>query len=255
MEYIGIDIGSTAAKIYTIHNEEPLFFTVPTGWSSKETAAEIEKSLRLKGIEVRDKENFRTVSTGYGREVVDYADKAVTEITCHGKGGSFLCGGDCTIVDVGGQDTKMITVENGMVVDFLMNDKCAAGTGKFLELMANRLNVTIPELFLLAESGKVLPISALCTVFAESEVVSLIGQGNPREDIAAGVVDSVATKVYGLTQKRSISAKVVLTGGLSQTAFFGKALSQKLGLEVIVPENGLYAGAIGAMLCARGRKK
>ena len=196
MEYIGIDIGSTAAKIYTIHNEEPLFFTVPTGWSSKETAAEIEKSLRLKGIEVRDKENFRTVSTGYGREVVDYADKAVTEITCHGKGGSFLCGGDCTIVDVGGQDTKMITVENGMVVDFLMNDKCAAG-----------------------------------------------------------VVDSVATKVYGLTQKRSISDKVVLTGGLSQTAFFGKALSQKLGLEVIVPENGLYAGAIGAMLCARGRKK
>ena len=114
-----------------------------------------------------------------------------------------MAGDDCTIIDVGGQDTKVILVEHGMVRDFLMNDKCSAGTGKFLEVMANRLGVTLQELFELAAEGEVLPISSLCTVFAESEVINYIGEGKKREDIAAGVVDSVATKVAQLSQRKT----------------------------------------------------
>ena len=263
MEFIGIDIGSTAAKVYTERDGKPLCFTVPTGWSSKETSRQVADRLRGFGIDPLDKDRFCTISTGYGRQVVDYADRSVTEITCHGKGGSFLAaqclglaaarGADCTVVDVGGQDTKVIVMENGSVADFLMNDKCAAGTGKFIELMANRLNADIPELFALAETGTVLPISALCTVFAESEVVSLIGQNKERKDIAAGVVDSVATKVAGLCQKRAVRGPVILTGGLSQTAYFAKALGRKLGRDVLLHPQGLYAGAIGARLI--GKKK
>lgn len=271
MEYIGIDIGSTAAKVYTVHDGKPLCFATPTGWSSKHTSRLVSQKLLDEGIDVNDKERFYTVSTGYGRQVVDYADETVTEITCHGRGGSFLAayaggeeplrlpsnaeeakkaGVDCTIVDVGGQDTKIIVVENHTVIDFLMNDKCAAGTGKFIELMANRLAVDIPELYEMAESGKVIPISALCTVFAESEVVSLIGQNKDRTDIAAGVIDSVATKVASLCQKRRIGEKVILTGGLSQTPYFAKALGRKIGRNVLLHPLSLYAGAIGAMLSA-----
>ena len=110
----------------------------------------------------------------------------ITEITCHGRGGREMAGNDCAIIDVGGQDTKVILVEQGMIQDFLMNDKCSAGTGKFLEIMANRLGVTIEELFELASQGNAVPISSLCTVFAESEVISMIGEGRSREDIAAG---------------------------------------------------------------------
>ena len=268
MEYIGIDIGSTAAKVYTVHEDRPVFFTIPTGWSSKETSRLAAEKLASCGIDVEDKEHFCTVSTGYGRQVVDYADRTVTEITCHGRGGSYLAACsvqdcdlsegeaclDCTIVDVGGQDTKVIVTNNGTVSNFLMNDKCAAGTGKFIELMANRLNMDITELFAMAEEGTVIPISALCTVFAESEVISLIGQNRERRDIAAGVVDSVATKVAGLCQKRSVEGPVILTGGLSQTGYFAKALSRKLGCDVMLHPLGLYAGAIGARLCGMKKK-
>lgn len=184
-----------------------------------------------------------------------YADKIVTEITCHGRGGRELFGGDCFIVDVGGQDTKVIVMENGSVADFLMNDKCSAGTGKFLEVMANRLGVTLEELFMLAERGEVLPISSLCTVFAESEIISYIGEGQPRENIAAGVVDSVANKVAQLCQKKKIGENVVLTGGLSGNPYFAKVLGEKLGATVTSLEMGRYAGAHGAALIAQTGKR
>ena len=126
-----------------------------------------------------------------------------------------MAGDECAIIDVGGQDTKIILVSGGMVQDFQMNDKCSAGTGKFLEIMANRLGVTLQELFDMADKGTVLPISSLCTVFAESEVINYIGEGQKREDIAAGVVDSVANKVAQLAMKKNLPDKVILTGGLS----------------------------------------
>lgn len=166
-----------------------------------------------------------------------------------------MAGDDCAIIDVGGQDTKVILVEHGMVQDFLMNDKCSAGTGKFLEIMANRLGVTLQELFDMAEAGTVLPISSLCTVFAESEVINYIGEGRSREDIAAGVVDSVAAKVAQLAQRKNLAGRIILTGGLSHSGYFTKILSEKIGQTVEPTEQGRYAGALGAALLAREKNK
>lgn len=144
-----------------------------------------------------------------------------------------------------------------MVSDFLMNDKCSAGTGKFLEIMANRLGVTLQDLFALAAKGEVIPISSLCTVFAESEVINYIGEGKKREDIAAGVVDSVASKVAQLCQRKNLPEEVILTGGLSDSEYFTEVLSGKIGRKVKRNEFGRFAGALGASLLAeeKSRKK
>lgn len=249
MYYIGIDIGSTASKVVVLGDTEKKF-VLPTGWSSKETAARIKENLLADGIDVEDKTQTRVIATGYGRISVEYADKVITEITCHARGGQELGGGNCTIIDVGGQDTKAIQVRNGMVDDFLMNDKCSAGTGKFLEVMANRLGITIDEMFELAAKGTIAPISSLCTVFAESEVISYVGEGREREDIAAGIVDSVAGKVAQLVSRQQLADTVVLTGGLSHSQFFADALSKKLKVTVIPGRDGRYAGALGAALLA-----
>ena len=251
--FTGIDIGSTASKVVVLDQEQVVdSFVLPTGWSSKETAAGIAKRLADAGRPVD--ENMRVIATGYGRVSVDYAAKTVTEITCHGRGGYALLGRDCTVVDIGGQDTKVITVEGGMSSSFLMNDKCSAGTGKFLEIMANRLGVDLPELFALAEQGEPLAISSMCTVFAESEVISHIGAGERREDIAAGVVDSVVTKVAGLCARHTMRGDVLLTGGLCDSAYLVDRLSHKLGVKVYSDPMGRYAGALGAALIARGGK-
>lgn len=251
--FAGIDIGSTASKV-VILNETGLVdhFVLPTGWSSKETAATAARRMAEIGHPVQE---MRIIATGYGRISVDYAAKTVTEITCHGRGGYALMGRDCTIVDIGGQDTKVITVENGMPTNFLMNDKCSAGTGKFLEIMANRLGVDLGELFALAEQGKPLAISSMCTVFAESEVISHIGAGEPREDIAAGVVESVANKVAGLCSRHEIHGDVMLTGGLCECRYLVDRLSEKIGVLVHSDPMGRYAGALGAALIARDGKK
>lgn len=249
MFYVGIDIGSTASKV-VVRGEKEERFVVPTGWSSKETAEAIRVHLKDESIDV-NKDNVKVVATGYGRIAVDYADYVITEITCHGRGGRELAGENCGIIDVGGQDTKCIILENGLVSDFIMNDKCSAGTGKFLEVMANRLGIGLNELFLLAESGKVLPISSLCTVFAESEIISYIGEGRKREDIAAGIVDSVAEKVAQLSRKKNLPSNLILTGGLSENNFFAAVLSKKLKQEVKNQAYGKYAGALGAAYLAQ----
>ena len=253
MYYVGIDIGSTASKV-VVRGEKELHFVLPTGWSSKETCQIIKEKLETENIDVLSDET-KVVATGYGRVAVEFADFVITEITCHARGGREMAGDDCTIIDVGGQDTKVILVERGMVRDFLMNDKCSAGTGKFLEVMANRLGVTLQKLFELAAEGEVLPISSLCTVFAESEVINYIGEGKKREDIAAGVVDSVAAKVAQLSQRKTLSDKVILTGGLSDSVYFTDILSKKIGCVVETTKNGRYAGALGAALLAKEKKK
>lgn len=252
--FTGIDIGSTASKVVVLDETELVdHFVLPTGWSSKETAAQIAGRLASDGFPVGP--DMPIVATGYGRVAVDYADKTVTEITCHGRGGYHLLGRDCTIVDIGGQDTKVITVEQGMPASFLMNDKCSAGTGKFLEIMANRLGVDLPELFSLAATGTPLAISSMCTVFAESEVISHIGAGERREDIAAGVVDSVVSKVAGLCARHTITGEVFLTGGLCDSPYLVERLSHKLRRPVDTHPLGRYAGALGAALMARGKHR
>lgn len=253
MNYIGIDIGSTASKVCVIRGEaEPEFRVMPTGWNSKITAGIIRDGLTEM---LGSLEECRIVATGYGRISVDYADKVITEITCHGRGGYEMIGQDCSIVDIGGQDTKFINVRNGRAVDFLMNDKCAAGTGKFIEVMANRLGLTIEELFDLAAKGKPLPLSSICTVFAESEVINYMGEGKEKEEIAAGVIHSVATKVVALMQRKELMDTVIITGGLSDNVFFAGLLSEKLHREVIPMPKGRYAGAYGAAILAREKLK
>jgi len=252
--YTGIDIGSTASKVVVLDKENMVaHFVIPTGWNSKDTAREIARRLEEMGYPIN--EENKVLATGYGRISVEYAQKVVTEITCHGRGGYALIGEDCTIIDIGGQDTKVITVEKGVSTNFLMNDKCAAGTGKFLEIMANRLNVDLRELFQLASQGEPLAISAMCTVFAESEVISHIGSGERREDIAAGVVDSVVNRVAGLVSRHPVKGRLVLTGGLSECDYLISRLSQKIGREIHADPLGRYAGALGAAIIARDGKK
>ena len=248
-KYIGIDIGSTASKVCILEDgKDPIYEVLPTGWNSKITAGIIKDKLEET---IGDVSDAKIVATGYGRISVDYADNVITEISCHGKGGYEMIGRDCTIIDIGGQDTKYINVVNGRPVDFLMNDKCAAGTGKFIEVMANRLGVTIEELFSLAEIGNPIAISSLCTVFAESEVINYMGEGRSREDLAAGVIDSVALKVTTLVQRKELQDTVIITGGFSDNEFFAALLGKKLGRSVVAMPLGRYAGAYGAALLAK----
>ena len=245
--YVGIDIGSTASKTVVLDGEKVIdAFTLPTGWNGRETAGAIYQVLEEKGYT----EDMRCVATGYGRVCVDYADKVVTEITCHGKGGWALFQKNCLIIDVGGQDTKIIQIEDSQVKDFLMNDKCAAGTGKFIEVMATRLGTDLKEMYELADKGTPVSISSMCTVFAESEVIGHIGSGKAREDIAAGVIDSVAARVANLLVRYGVQEEIVLTGGLCDSPYFLKILSQKVGREVKTHPFGRYAGALGAALTA-----
>lgn len=249
--YVGIDIGSTASKVVVIDDEKLIdSFCIPTGWNSKETANTIMNKLKEEGFS----EDMLFAATGYGRICVDYADKVITEISCHAKGAFALFGKDGTVIDIGGQDTKIISLELGMVKDFLMNDKCAAGTGKFIEVMANRLGCDFDELYSMAANGEALSISSMCTVFAESEVISYIGSGEKRENIAAGVIDSVANKVINLAKRHGLQGEIMLTGGLSYTPYFIQLLSEKLDKNIFTHPLGRYAGAIGAALSLRPKK-
>lgn len=252
--FVGIDIGSTSAKTIVLDENKNIIerILLPTGWSSKETSEIILKKLNELNFNVG---NSTIVATGYGRVSVSFANKAVTEITCHGKGANYLFGmdanskSDLLIIDIGGQDTKIIQVENGNVVDFLMNDKCSAGTGRFLEVMSNALNLKMDELCDMAAKGSDTHISSLCTVFAESEVISLIGRGEKRENIAFAIVDSIIKKVCQQAQKLyKANMKVCLTGGLSEFKYISDSLGKELKTNVEAKIDGRYAGAIGAAL-------
>ena len=252
---IGIDIGSTCAKTIVMDKNKQIIHRLlqPTGWSSVDTAQAIHEKLEALGI---DFATAKVVATGYGRISVPYADKCVTEITCHGRGACFIHDtNDLTVIDIGGQDTKLIAVEGGIVKDFIMNDKCSAGTGRFLEVMANTLGLRPEELCQLAAHGGNTTISSMCTVFAESEVISLIGRGEAKENIAYAVVDSIVKKVGSQAGRLHLGGKVCLTGGLCEFDYLRQSLSKQLGVTVETNPDGRYAGAIGAALSAARIKK
>lgn len=253
MNYVGIDIGSTASKV-AVRGDKEIEFAQPTGWNSKETARNIADKLKSDfDIDVYSDDSFVT-ATGYGRISVEYADEVVTEITCHAKGATELSGFDsCTVIDIGGQDTKIISIKDGIVEDFLMNDKCSAGTGRFIEIMADRMGLSLDEIFDFASKGESVKISSMCTVFAESEVISLMGEGEDREDIASGIIDSVVTKALQLANRFDTNGNVVLTGGLAQNGYFVSQLGKALNNTIFTSELSRYAGAIGA--CAIGKQK
>ena len=193
-------------------------------------------------------ESFIT-STGYGRISVPFP-QGLTEITCHGA--RIYHSDRSTIIDIGGQDTKNNYFEGGVVNDFLMNDKCSAGTGRFLEIMADSMGLSIDELFDLGAKGKPIVISSTCTVFAESEVVSLVGKGTPSEDIARGCINSVISRVVTQASRMGANSEsYFLTGGFSCNEFLMNEMEKKLKKPVYSHDLGRFAGAIGAALLGK----
>lgn len=246
---IGIDVGSVAAKIAAFDGEKIIATGIlPTGWSPKGVGEQLLKDI-LEKIKIPRSQVKSIVGTGYGRVSLPFVDKKVTEITCHGRGAYFIDPRIRTVIDIGGQDSKVIKLDDtGMVVDFLMNDKCAAGTGRFLQVMANALQIDISELSTLASKAEPVNISSMCTVFAESEVVSLIAEGTPKEKIAAGLLQSVCNKTYSLVSKMDIEEKVFFSGGVSKSNKLKELLEEKLGVEIISTEESQFLGAIGAAI-------
>jgi predicted CoA-substrate-specific enzyme activase len=249
----GIDIGALTAKSIILEEENPIAFTViPSGSNSKETAQKVVEATLIKaGLSLSDV-SF-TVATGYGRVNVPFADKQVTEISCHAKGAYFLFPTVRTVIDIGGQDSKAIKIgKDGRVMDFAMNDRCAAGTGRFLEVMAKALEVRLEDLGELSlQSKNKARISSICTVFAESEVISRISEGTPKVDIIAGIHDAIANRVFGMAGRVKIEKDLVMTGGVAKNRGVIKAFEEKVGFEILVPEEPQIVGALGAAIIAR----
>lgn len=250
---VGIDIGSITAKAAVL-NEAHILGTevIFTGYNAKKAGRSVLDSL-LERLDAGASDIQTIVATGYGRNTVDFADKAITEITCHGAGAYFIDPEIRFIIDVGGQDSKVIRInEAGKVVDFAMNDKCAAGTGRFLEVMARAMEVDLDEfgdMFL--NAAQPAKISSICTVFAESEVISLISKGETRENIIAGIHESVAARISAMAKRVGVVEPVMMTGGVARNIGVVKALEAKLGTSIRVSEHAQVNGAIGAAILAR----
>ena len=260
MKYFGgCDVGSTYAKC-VILDENGKMVADATVRSKINPVQSAELALgeaisKVDGLNSADELAY-LIGTGYGRNKVPFADENISEISCHAMGVHVTNPDVKAIIDIGGQDTKVIQLANGRVKRFQMNDKCAAGTGKFLEVMADRLGVTQAEMGDMARSGEAVSISSMCTVFAESEVISLIGKGEPRENIANGVVESVVGRVAALAASSlsSIGANdpCYLTGGLCENDYVIERLEANIKHPVITAPEARFAGAIGAALCVKG---
>jgi len=253
MYFAGVDLGSLTAKAVIIENGEIIGHRViQSGYNSTENAHRVMSEC-LEGTTLSLDDLEYIISTGYGRVNVPFAHKQVTEITCHAKGANYLFPAARTVIDIGGQDSKAMSIDgNGRVKDFVMNEKCAAGTGRFLEVMAHALEVDLDSFGALSlTSEHPAKISSMCTVFAESEVISQIAQGLPKEDIIAGIHDAITSRVASMARRVPIAEDVVLTGGVSKNVGVIKALSKHLGYDIQVSELSQIAGALGAALLAR----
>jgi predicted CoA-substrate-specific enzyme activase len=250
--FAGIDIGSTMTKVAIINQTTLVSVIGPTGPEHRKLANEVMQ-------EALDKANLHfddityVVTTGYGRINVPFADKQITEISCHARGVSYLLPEVRTVIDIGGQDCKGIKLnDSGQAVDFVMNDKCAAGTGRFLEVTAEELGVNLEDMGRLSlEATNKVEISSTCTVFAAQEVVAKLSAGAPLPDIIAGLHEAIATRIYGMVRRLKIGREVALTGGGAKNIGLVKALEAKLGFPALVPPEPLLTGAIGAALMGR----
>jgi (R)-2-hydroxyacyl-CoA dehydratese activating ATPase len=249
---LGIDIGSITTKAAVMKDGVLIGthvgftgYNIGKAWRHVTDELLVELGQKLTAID-------KIVSTGYGRAGVETAHKTITEITCHAAGVHFCSPHINSIIDIGGQDSKSILLDdNGRVRDFAMNDKCAAGTGRFLEVMARALQVDLEEfgeISLRAENpGK---ISSLCTVFAESEVISLISKGELRENIIAGIHESIATRISAMANRVGLRPPLMMTGGVAKNIGVVRALEKKLGMTIEVLESAQVMGAIGAAVLA-----
>ena len=249
---LGIDIGSTASKCVILADGKDIvsksLIAVGAGTSGPQRA--ISQVLEAAGMTTGDMSYI--LATGYGRNSLEsVANHQMSELSCHAKGAAFLFPDVHTVIDIGGQDVKVLQIENGVMTNFVMNDKCAAGTGRFLDVLARVLEVKVEDLGALsAKSTKDVSISSTCTVFAESEVISQLAQETDKCDIIKGIHRSVASRVVGLAHRVGVRDQVVMTGGVAQNQGIVQALQEELGHTVHTSPLTQYNGALGAALFA-----
>ncbi len=249
----GVDVGSTQTKAVIIDEDRNIVgrSLLPTG-ANVIKAAEDSYFDALQRADIDEEEVEYVVGTGYGRYRVTFGNTQVTEISCHGRGAVHLFPNTNTVIDMGGQDTKAIAVNpQGEIVDFCMNDKCAAGTGRFLQAAAVALDIPLDDLGPLSLQGdKPVKISTTCTVFAESEVLAWIGKGKKIEDVLWGVHESIATRSVGLLRRVGVNPEITFTGGVSKNEGMVKALEDRLETKLNISDESHYMGALGAALFA-----
>jgi predicted CoA-substrate-specific enzyme activase len=249
----GIDIGSISTKAAIMEGDRMLASRVIFTGYNAETAGKKVFEMVLDDAKLASRDVGRIIATGYGRKSVAFANKAVTEIMCHAAGARYMNPQVRAVIDIGGQDSKAILLdETGRVVNFAMNDKCAAGTGRFLEVMARALEVDLDEFGRLSlQAAAPSKISSLCTVFAESEVISLIARGEKRENIIAGIHESICIRVLAMANRVGVRAPIAMTGGVAKNIGVVKAFEKAIGSPVAVSEYAQINGAIGAALLAQ----
>jgi predicted CoA-substrate-specific enzyme activase len=249
--FAGVDIGSTMTKVVIMDQATLASVIGPTGPEHRKLANRVMEEALAKAKLAFDDITY-VVATGYGRINVPFADKQITEISCHARGVGHLLPEVRTVIDIGGQDSKGIKLKDGRAVDFVMNDKCAAGTGRFLEVTAESLGVSLEDMGKLSlEAKNRVGISSTCTVFAAQEVVARLSEGAALADIIAGLHEAIATRIYGMLRRLKIEREVAMTGGGAKNIGLVKAMEAKLGFPVLVPPEPLLTGAIGAALLGR----
>lgn len=251
----GVDVGSTTTKALVVDEQGKILSSDirPTGADSRAASAKALGSALTKARLARDP--AFVVSTGYGRDISARSDEQITEITCHARGVHVLMPSVRTIIDIGGQDSKVIKISGtGKVIDFAMNDKCAAGTGRFLEVMAHSLGVSLDRMGELSlNASKNIKVSSMCTVFAESEVVSLVARGEKVEDILNGVHLAIADRVASLALRVGLEPEVAITGGVAKNIGVVRALEERLAVTLRIPDEPQLTGALGAATIALER--
>ncbi len=252
----GVDVGAATAKTVILENGKILGYAIkPTGRNVKLASNKATKeALDKTGLSISINDLNYVIATGYGRGSIAFANKTITEIICHAKGAHFMIPSTRLIIDIGGQDSKAIQVDSqGNVTNFLMNDKCAAGTGRFLEVMAQVLEVgSVAKMGPIAlKSDKPCRISSTCTIFAETEVVVLRAEGKDRKDLIAGVHKAVASRVAVMASSLTRRPDAVFTGGVAKNIGVKKSLEEEIGMEFLVPDEPQIIGALGAALFAQ----
>lgn len=247
---LGIDCGSTTTKGALFDGEKTIkTILLPTAARPRERMGQIYDALYSPAVGY-------VVATGYGRDLLPQADKRVTEITCHAKGAAYLHPGISGVVDIGGQDSKAILLDGaGNVADFIMNDKCAAGTGRFVEMMGRILDCPLGEIDAFVQGRRPVDITSMCTVFAESEIISLLAEGKERGDIALGVIRSICQRTALFAQKLRPQGAIFFSGGLAQFEVFRRTLEQYIDWPVFIHPQSQFAGAIGAAILGHSKIK
>jgi predicted CoA-substrate-specific enzyme activase len=251
--FAGVDIGSTMTKVVLIDTTDRVLSAIkgPTGPEHRQLANEVMK-MALEQANLRLDDISYIIATGYGRVNVPFADDQITELSCHARGVSSIFPNVRTAIDIGGQDAKCLKIHNGRLIDFVMNDKCAAGTGRFLEVTAATLGIRLEDMGDISlKSTKKIQLSNLCTIFAQQEVVALLSRGEKVEDIIAGLHLALASRVATLARRLKIEPDVVLTGGVAKNIGMVKAMKESLGCELLIPEEPLLTGALGAAILAK----